>query len=77
MNIIKTADTSRTVKKNFFSKRVYLFEKIYLVEQFGIFALVFCQNCEGKADIFIVHKTTDRSKALQMFDDYTVSLSYT
>ena len=77
MNIIKAADTSRTVKKNFFSKRVYLFEKVYLIEQFGVFALVFCQNGDGKADIFIAQNTTDRSKALQMFVDYTESLIYT
>ena len=68
MNIIKTKDTSRP------GNDCYINETVSLVEQFGIYAIIFCQKVTGRAereDIYVVQTTTDRKIAEKMFNDYT------
>ena len=68
MNIIKTKDTSR------YGNDCYINETVSLVEQFGIYAIVFCQKISGwaaKEDIFVAQTTTDPAIAEKMFEDYT------
>lgn len=71
MNIIKTKDTSRPGNDCFIN------ETVSLVEQFGVYAIVFCQRVDGWAEcaeIHIAQVTTDRDIALKMFKDYTKPL---
>jgi hypothetical protein len=68
MNIIKTKDTSRH------GNDCYIYETVSLVEQFGIYAIIFCQKISGWApreDIYVVQTTSDRKIAEKMFNDYT------
>ena len=68
MKIIATKDTSRP------GNDCYINETVSLVEQFGIYAIIFCQKVVGGAeaeDIFVVRKTTDRKIAVKMFEDYS------
>ena len=68
MNIIKTKDISR------YGNDCYIYETVSLVEQFGIYAIVFCQKITGwasKKDIFVAQTTTDLAIAEKMFEDYT------
>lgn len=68
MNIIKTKDTSRP------GNDCYIYETVSLVEQFGIYAIIFCQKITGWAkreDIYVVQTTSDRKIAEKMFNDYT------
>lgn len=68
MKIIATKDTSRP------GNDCYINETVSLVEQFGIYAIIFCQKVEGWAeaeDIFVVQKTTDHEIAVKMFEDYS------
>lgn len=68
MNIIITKDTSRP------GNDCYIYETVSLVEQFGIYAIIFCQKVTGWAereDIYVVQTTTDPAIAEKMFADYT------
>ena len=68
MKIIKTKDTSRP------GNDCYIYETVSLVEQFGIYAIIFCQKVTGWAEsenIFVVQKTTDPKIAEKMFEDYS------
>lgn len=67
MKVIHTTDTSR------YGNDCYINESISLIEQFGVYVILICQNITGwfsKEDAFVVHTTKDYNTAVKMYKDY-------
>lgn len=67
MNILKSKDTSRP------GNDCYIHEKVVLVEQFGVFAIIVCEKITGWSedeDIRVDHTTNNYGAALRYFNDF-------
>lgn len=67
MKIISTTDTGKTGNK------CYINGNISLVEQFGVYSIIICQNVTGDAewkDVQLHYTTEDYNDAVKQFNHY-------
>ena len=67
MNVLKSKDTSRP------GNDCYVYEKVFIIEQFDIYAVIVCEKVSGWAEcneVRVDHVSTDYPSALRYFNDF-------